>query len=99
MPEKLKEFINKMNEKGIPIILLKDPKTGCGSVSLTLVFLSSLYVQAGLLGSVAATFKGIDIQQALFWHYATLGLYFGRNVSSNGKSVEISSTKSDQPEV
>jgi hypothetical protein len=56
---------------------VRDPRTLEGSVSLTLVFLSSLWVQLGLLGRVADAFKGIDLNNALQFFYACSALYFG----------------------
>lgn len=82
MPEKLKEFINSLNSKGIPIPMIRDPKTGMSSVSLTLLFLSSLYVQVGLIGKYSKLLDGIDLNQALNFFLISAGLYFGRNLTT-----------------
>lgn len=75
--QRWRAFINKMNDKGIPVPMVRDPRTLEGSVSLTLVFLSSIWVQLGLLGRVSDFFKGINVDQALQYFYACSALYFG----------------------
>lgn len=88
--QSIKDFISKMNKVGVPLPLIRDPKTGLGSVSLTLVFLSSLYIQLALLNSAAQIFKGVDITNALYWHGMALALYFGRAIKKDGSKVDIS---------
>lgn len=92
MLDKLKEFLNLLNSKGIPTPLIRDPKTGVGSVSLTLVFLSSLYVQIGLIGKYSKLLEGIDLNQAINFFMVSAGLYFGRNLNSK----TITSTTNDK---
>lgn len=79
------EFAGKMNKFGIPLPLVRDPKTGRGDVALTLVFLSSIWVQIGLVGKWAHWFQSIDMGQALNWFYACSALYWARKLSSDGK--------------
>lgn len=78
----MKKLLDKLNKDGIPIPMVRDPLTGKGSVSLTLVFLSSIYVQLALLNMFAQMFKGVDIVNALYWHGMSLALYFGRSFSN-----------------
>lgn len=78
-------FVNKMNEMGVPLPLVRDPKTKRGDVALTLVFLSSLWVQIGLVGKFTHWFQGIDMGQALNWFYACSALYWARKMSTDGK--------------
>ena len=80
-----KGFVGRMNQVGVPLPMVRDPKTGRGDVALTLVFLSSIWVQLGLIGKFAAVFQGIDISQALNWFYACCALYWARKLSSDGK--------------
>lgn len=89
-------FLNKLNKKGIPVPTVKDPKTGLGSVSLTLVFLSSIYVQVALLNSFAQIFKGVDIVNALYWHGMSLALYFGRSINKDGSRIQIESSNQEE---
>jgi hypothetical protein len=88
---KIKNGLTYLNKHGIPLPMIKDPKTGLGSVSLTLVFLSSIYVQLALLNMFAQMFKGVDIVNALYWHGMTLALYFGRGFSSRSPDGNESS--------
>ena len=92
----IKIFIGKMNAYGIPLPMIRDPKTGKGSVSLTLVFLSSLYVQLALLNMFAQMFKGVDIVNALYWHGMSVALYMGRSMKKDGNKMEITKD-SDTP--
>ena len=84
-----------LNKYGIPLPMIRDPKTGLGSVSLTLVFLSSIYVQLALINAFAQFFKGVDIVNALYWHGMSLALYFGRSFKKeDGMHLEKDETES-----
>ena len=89
LPKEWKEFIEKMNIKGVPIPVVRDPKTGVGSVSLTLVFLSSLWVQIGLIGKLSGFLGGFDIDAALYWFMACSALYWGRKLSGNKSDTKL----------
>jgi hypothetical protein len=71
-------FVSRMNKKGIPLPTIRDPQTGLGSISLTLVFISFNMVLFGLAGKAAGAFGGIDLTQALNLFYACAALYWGR---------------------
>jgi hypothetical protein len=77
----ISNILNRLNKNGIPMPMIRDPLTSKGSVSLTLVFLSSIYVQLALLNMFAQMFKGVDIVNALYWHGMSLALYYGRSFS------------------
>ena len=64
---------------GVPLPMVRDPKTGKGSVSLTLVFISSALVILGLVGKWSGHMGVVDISNALEFFYASSFLYFGRN--------------------
>ena len=81
---RLKELVARLNKYGVPVPMIRDPKTGLGSVSLTLVLLSSIYVQLALLNMFAQMFQGVDIVNALYWHGMSLALYFGRSFKKEG---------------
>ena len=89
MLEKWKEFVNKMNELGVPLPLIRDPKTGKGSVSLTLVFISFNTVLAGMIGKMSGFLGGVDLSQALNLFIASAALYFGRNLKSNANDKTL----------
>lgn len=88
-------FVNKMNAAGVPLPTIRDPKSGKGSVSLTLVFISFNMVLLGLIGKATALFGGIDIAQALNLFYACAALYWGRKLSKDGDKVELEGKKED----
>jgi len=85
--DKWKQFVGRMNSMGIPIPTFRDPKIGSGSVSFTLLVISSLLVIVGLIGKWSGKLGGIDISNALEFFYACSVLYFGRNFGSKGGST------------
>ena len=82
----------KMNEFGIPIPLVRSPTSGRGDVALTLVVISSMYIQLGLIGKWSHKLEGIDIPQALNWFYACSALYWARKLSTDGKKTDLGDT-------
>lgn len=85
--DKIKSWSRDANVYGLNMPMLKDPKTGAGSVSLTLVFLSSSIVIVGLVGKWAGYLGPIDIVHALEFFYASSALYFGRKWTSKDKNT------------
>ncbi len=75
---KWKHLVNKMNNKGVPLPTVRDPKTGLGSISLTLVFVSSVLVIVGIVGKWAKIAGEIDMNNAMEFLYTSCALYFGR---------------------
>lgn len=88
MLDNIKQFIVSLNSKGIPLPFLRDPKTGAGSVSLTMMFISFNVVLVGLIGKWSKALD-IDLQQAIYWFMITSGLYFGRSLTKNENKVEL----------
>ena len=74
-----KKFIERMNKYGVPVPTARDPKTGLGSVSFSLVCVSSLIVVFALLNMFAKLVQGVDVVNALYWNGMCLALYFGRS--------------------
>lgn len=97
MLDKLKEFINKMNKAGVPVPFLRDPKTGVGSISLTLVFISANMVILSLIGSVNQLVKGIDVSNSLEFLMISLGAYLGRQYQK-GSGISAPPTDPVKPE-
>ena len=85
LKEKWLQFVNNMNQFGIPIPLIRSPNTGLGSVSLTLVFISFNLVIVGLIGRYSKLLEGVDVTQALYLFQTSAALYFGRRLQSDGK--------------
>ena len=88
---KLKDFVNKLNQQGVPMPMLKDPKTGTGSITATLVFLSFNTALLGQLGKITNLLGSIDLTQANYLFLLSLGAYLGRRMQSNGaaKTVDL----------
>ena len=68
---------------GINIPTTKDPKTGKGSVSLTLVYVSATLVVLGIFGEWSGKFGDIDVGEALQFFYACSALYWARKLPSS----------------
>lgn len=99
--KKLADLVRLANKYGIPLPMVRDPKTGIGSVSLTLVFISSIMVILGLVGKWSGRLGVVDINNSLEFFYASSALYFGRNWKTGAivKEDEPSATpKVDDPD-
>lgn len=83
-----------MNVYGLSLPMVKDPKTGRGSVSTTLVVISSMMVILGLVGKWSGKLGTVDIVNALEFFYASSALYFGRN----WKNSKVELTKDETTE-
>jgi len=95
--DKIKEFLISLNQAGIPVPLARDNKTGQGSYGKTLIILSSIYVQIGLIGKFTEALKGIDMVSALSWFLICLGVdHFNKRIIINktqGVVLESQDTK------
>lgn len=87
MLDKFKDFFNKVNQLGIPIPMLRDPKVGSSSVSFTMMFISFNVVLVGLIGKWSGYFGGINIEQSIYLFLICASLYFGRTLTYGGKTV------------
>lgn len=65
--------------------MIRDPKTGVGSVSLSLLAISAIWVQLSLVGKIIKIAGGLDSESAIYWFCSCAALYFGRKISG-GKS-------------
>ena len=79
MLNKWKQFVVRMNDKGIPVPMVRDPNTLEGSVSLSLVCVSTLLVVVGIVGKWSGKLGGIDMVNAMQFFYASCTLYFGHS--------------------
>lgn len=92
--QKWKDLVNKMNDKGIPLPMVRDPDTGEGSVALTLVFISFNLCVVGLMGKYSGYLGGVDMGQSLSLFGICAGLYWGRKFQSDGKGSIVVDEKS-----
>lgn len=98
LQQKTKKAISELNRYGIPIPTIRDPKTGEGSITLTLVFVSFNTALIGQVGKIAGIFGGIDLAQANYLFLMCLGAYLGRKMQGDGKKVDIEGEKKDGKE-
>lgn len=87
--KKWKDLCTKMNKHGIPLPMIRDPKKGQGSVSLTLVFISFNVWLVSMIGHAAGALGGMDHDAALQMFLASAGLYWSRKLTKDEKSIEL----------
>lgn len=90
--KKIIELFKRMNEEGIYIPLARDHKIP--SVSLTLLFISSLFV---ILGLLSGTIPGLNVSfwESLSWYVTSAVLYYNRGAKISKQGFEI--TNNDTP--
>lgn len=79
--EKLKEHIKELQDKGLPIILFRDPVSKLPSVSLTLLILAFGLSIFSLINKFAKIVDGVDVDNTLELLVVCASLYFGRSLS------------------
>lgn len=90
---KAKEFINKLNEVGIPIPLIR--LDGKPSFTGTMVALSFLTALGGQLGKLSAFLGDVDLAQANYLFMICLGAYLGRKMQKTDKGVILTDKKEE----
>lgn len=102
---KWKELVDKANTKGIPVPVVRDPKTGMGSITATLVVVSSglcaisiLMMLAVFLSKMTAFFTLNDatfnimkeaFSSSMQFFVAAIGAYLGRKMQKSGNDVTL----------
>ena len=89
LKQKYLKFIERMNSHGIPVPLVRDPKVGTSSVSLTLVFISFNVWLVSIVGKAAGYLGGMNTESAFNMFVAASALYFGRNLRLGKDSKEL----------
>lgn len=77
----IKKIIKELQEKGFPIIILRDNLTGKPSITYSFFVISGILVILGLLGKFAKVSGGIDIENALSFFYGCGAMYIGRKLT------------------
>jgi len=93
MLEKLKQLIKELQDKGAPLVFLRDPVSKIPSVSLTLLIVSFTIYTIAILTKFAGLLGGIDIGSSFQLLILTSSLYFGRklpftNTSKKDKNAD-----------
>lgn len=90
--EKIKAFIKKLQDLGLPLMWIRDPVTKQPSVSLSIMIISFAIVILSLVNLFANIFKGVDIANSMYLFIITSGLYFGRSIvkkDDKGNSLNL----------
>lgn len=82
MFEKIAQYIKDKNVKGVYLPFVSDSATGKGSVSLTLVVISSICLVLSLVT------KKVDNPGSFEFFLASISLYFGRKYTNKGTIVD-----------
>jgi hypothetical protein len=79
--QKWKQFVDDMNDKGVPLPIIR--VDGKASLSATLVWISFNTWMVSVVGKWAGALGGVDSNQCLQMFLACAGLYWGRKLTSN----------------
>jgi len=96
MLQKIKDFIAKLQDQGVPIFFIKDPQTKLPSVSLTLLVVAFTLTIISLLNKFAKIFEGVDVDNTLELLIITSSLYFGRAFSKKMSQNNQDEDKKDK---
>ena len=87
--EKLKALAAVANSRGVAIPTVRDPKTGAGSITATLVVVSFGVSVLLLLGKVVHLVGEVDYNNVLWLLGISLSAYIGRKFQTNGKDITL----------
>ncbi len=79
MYEVIRAKIKEWQEKGIPVIFLRDQDKKGPSVSLTMLMISFSLCLFALINKFAKLVQGVDVENSLQLFGICAGLYFGRS--------------------
>lgn len=114
LTEKWKAFVDKTNSMGLPLPMVRDPKTGKGSVTTTLVVASSglcaisiVMMLAVFVSKMTAFFTLNDttfnimkeaFSSSMQFFIASLGGYLGRKMQKSGNDVTLDKSEKEEKE-
>jgi len=87
MLDKIKEFIKKMNEQGIPVPMIR--VDGKPSITATFAFISFNTAFFGQLGKVAKVLGDVDLNAANYLFFGCLFAYLGRRMTADKGKIEV----------
>lgn len=85
--QKLKEFIVKLNEMGVPLPMLR--VNGKATFTGTMTFIAFNTALLGQIGKVTKYIGDVDLTQANYLFLICLGAYLGRKMQGDGKTVSL----------
>ena len=77
----MKKFRSTWNNKGINAPVMRDPKTGKGSITASLVVISCICVVISLVTNK------LDKSGAFQFYLASIGVYLGRKITNKDGSI------------
>lgn len=83
----MKDFFNKMNEKGIPLPMIR--VNGSPSITATFAFISFNTALLGQIGKVTNILGTVDLDAANYLFFGCLFAYLGRRFTAGDKKIEI----------
>ena len=87
--ENIKGLFSSTNKDGIPLPMVRDPKTGAGSLTATMVVTSFMICVILLGGKVTKLVGDVDYNNALWLLGISLGAYMGRKFTSDSKGISV----------
>lgn len=87
--EKLYKVLSYLNQKGFPLPTLRDPKTGNGSITLTMFWISFNIAIVTLAGKISKVFGEINYNDVLWLLTITGGMYLGRKMQTGKDGVKL----------
>ncbi len=89
MLDKVKEFIKKMNEQGIPLPMIRvDEKPSITATFAFIAFNSALF---GQIGKVTKMLGTVDLDAANYLFFGCLFAYLGRRMTADKGKIEAGS--------
>jgi hypothetical protein len=96
MFEKIKDWMLKMNQEGFPLPMLRDPKTGKGSVTLTMFWISFNVALLTLAGKFTKVLGDVDYSNVLWLFGLTGGMYLGRKFQSSKEGLSVGQSSKEE---
>jgi hypothetical protein len=85
---KLGKFLESLNNPGVPVPTVRDPKTGKGSITCTMVVVSFGVCILGVIGKYSKMLGEIDLTAAHSLLVISLSAYLGRKMQKDDKTPE-----------
>jgi hypothetical protein len=91
--ESFKAFIAKMNEKGVPLPLVRSD--GKASLTASFAWISFNWAILSQIGKVTNIIGEVDTSAANYLFFGCLAAHLGRRMMGDGKKIEIDSKKEE----
>jgi hypothetical protein len=94
--EQLKQIFLQANSEGIPLPLLRDNKTGKGSYTLTMFWMSFNLSILLLAGKITKLVGDVEYSNVLWLLGITGGMYLGRRTQESKTGVVVEGSENDE---